>query len=128
MSEVCLKPKVCNLCGGEVIYTTNKIIYGKEYGNGKIYYCVNCHAYVGTHKDEPQKALGILADHEMRELKIKCHELFDKRWKESENKSKARKEQYVWLSERMGIPLKECHFGWFDKDQLLKAISILNEE
>ena len=28
---------------------------------------------------------------------------------------------------KMGISLKECHFGWFDKKQLLNAIDILNK-
>lgn len=59
-SKIDLKPKKCNLCGGDVIYTSNKIIYGKEYGNGKMYYCTKCHAFVGTHKHEPWKAEGIL--------------------------------------------------------------------
>lgn len=61
-----LYPRKCNLCGGDVIYTSNSRIYGREYGSGKCYYCTKCHAYVGTHKPEPRKALGLLANPEMR--------------------------------------------------------------
>ena len=50
MSDICLYPKTCNICGGEVIYTTNDKIYGKRYGSGYCYLCTNCGAYVGTHR------------------------------------------------------------------------------
>lgn len=125
MRKVYLKPKKCNLCGGYVIYTSNKIIYGKEYGNGKMYYCTKCHAYVGTHKHEPWKAMGILSNYRMRELRTECHEIFDKLWKDAENPIKERREKYKWLAGEMGIPLEECHFGWFSEEELEKALSIL---
>jgi len=77
-----LKPTKCNLCGGKVEYISNAAIYhGREYGSGKCYCCTECRAYVGTHKNRPKEALGILADAEMREWKIKCHDLFDAIWK-----------------------------------------------
>ena len=55
-------PKKCNICNGDVIYISNSKIHGKEYGSGKCYYCTKCGAYVGTHKTNPRKALGILAN------------------------------------------------------------------
>lgn len=74
-------PKVCNICGGKVIYTSNADIYGKEYGSGKCYLCTSCRAFVGTHKPRPREALGILADANMRKGKVMCHEIFDTKWK-----------------------------------------------
>lgn len=74
-------PTKCNLCGGQVIYISNSKIYGREYGSGKYYFCTKCGAYVGTHKPRPEEALGILGNVEMGEMKMKCHKLFDRKWK-----------------------------------------------
>ena len=116
-------PKVCIHCGYEVVYTSNSEIYGREYGNGKCYLCRNCKASVGVHTgtDIP---LGILATKELRELKKKAHSSFDPIWK---SKKKYRWQCYRELSIKLDIDLKECHFGWFDKEMLLKAINILEK-
>lgn len=124
-----LQPKMCNICGEEsVIFTSNKIIYGKEYGSGKCYYCTECGAYVGTHKPRPTEALGLLANKEMRDMKMKCHDIFDAIWKEKETRKEqcqARNELYVRLAKEMSMDVEECHFGWFDIDKLNKAYNIL---
>lgn len=122
-----LHPKICNLCGGEVIFTTNDNIYGRKYGSGWCYYCTNCGAYVGTHKPRPSEALGILANAEMRELKVKCHEIFDKKWKESKTRHHSRDLAYSRLAKKMGIPVEDCHFGYMNLEQLKKAYQILTE-
>lgn len=116
-----LYPKKCNLCGGKVEYVPNSKIYGKPYGSGWCYLCTKCKAYVGTHKPRPREAMGILANGIMRQLKMECHEIFDKLWK-TQNE---RRGCYHKLSNKMGIPLKECHFGYFDTKQLMKALKIL---
>lgn len=115
------RPTTCNLCGGKVKYVSNAEIYGRQYGSGFAYLCTKCGAYVGTHKPRPKDALGLLANAEMRKLKIECHDLFDLRW----NDHKERSKQYKWLAEQLGIPVSECHFGWFDTPMLLKAKQIL---
>ncbi len=118
----------CNLCGGEVVYTSNSKIYGREYGSGKCYYCTSCGAYVGTHKPRPKEALGILGNAEMREMKMKCHELFDQQWKNEETSKKrhtARKNAYAGLAARLDIPVEECHFGYFDMDMLDMVYKVL---
>ena len=122
-----LYPTTCNLCGGKVIYTSNATIYGKEYGSGRCYLCTSCRAYTGTHKPRPREALGILADEDMRRTKIACHALFDVRWQGKPKANKKRKDLYAWLAGKMGIPVGECHFGWFDINQLQKAYDILME-
>lgn len=126
-----LQPTKCNICGGKVIYTSNSMIYGKEYGSGKMYYCTNCGAYVGTHKPRPTEALGILGNEEMRELKMKCHYIFDQQWKNISNGKKrhyARVNAYKELAKALGIRLEECHFGYFDMEMLQKAYMILNND
>lgn len=122
-----LYPTKCNLCSGEVVYTSNADIYGRAFGSGKCYRCLNCGAYVGTHKPRPREALGILANEHMRKEKIRCHELFDSMWKDKQNASKLRKELYWLLSRKLNITYEDCHFGYFGLDMLQKAYGILLE-
>ena len=119
MIDLC--PTKCNLCGGEVVYQSNSLIYGKEYGSGKCYFCLQCGAYVGTHKPRPKEALGILANREMRHMKSLCHDVFDRMW----NDSVERTELYIELANALNIPVEECHFGYFNLSMLNKAYAIL---
>ena len=122
-----LRPTVCNLCGGHVRCTSNSEIYGREYGSGKCYLCEQCGAYVGTHRPRPREALGLLADARMRRGKMCCHGLFDAMWRGKPKAHKKRKDLYKWLAGEMDIPTEECHFGYFDLEQLEKAYRILRE-
>ena len=126
-TTISLRPTVCNLCGGKVIYTSNSIVYGKEYGNGKCYLCTECGAYVSTHKSK--EATGILANNQMRKMKKKCLLLFNKQWSNRSSykaSQKAMKKAYSELAEKLGISVEECNFGYFDLDMLNKAYEILN--
>lgn len=118
-----LRPNTCNICGGKVEYISNKQIYGKPYGSGYCYYCSNCGAYVGTHKVRPKEAFGILANEEMRQMKMKCHDIFDRMW----NTCEERKRLYKWLAKELHIDIEDCHFGYFDMDMLSRAYKILVE-
>ncbi|MCD8110858.1 MAG: DUF3268 family zinc-finger domain-containing protein [Clostridiales bacterium] len=118
-------PKTCNLCGGDVVFTSNAEIYGREYGSGKCYLCTSCRSFVGTHKPWPDEAMGILADHRMRDQKKRCHALFDPMWNTGTKKGKKRTELYKELAGRMGIRPEDCHFGLFDKERLAQTYDIL---
>ena len=121
-------PTVCNLCGGEVEYIPNSEIYnGVSYGSGYCYRCKACGAYVGTYTNKPRKALGILANGEMREWKMKCHNLFDSFWKDAPLHSKKRSLLYTELATELSISVEECHFGFFDMDMLKKAYTIIQK-
>ena len=117
------RPTKCNLCGGMVKFVSNAEIYGRQYGSGYAYLCTKCGAYTGTHKPRPKDALGLLANSEMRKLKIECHDLFDAQW----NTYEERCEMYKWLANQMDISVKECHFGHFDIERLRKAKQILEQ-
>lgn len=107
------------------MYMTNDHVYGKQYGSGYCYYCTECHAFVGTHRPWPKVALGVLADKHMRELKVECHNIFDKFWRGKPKAKKKRDDLYMWLANKMGIPIQDCHFGYFDRDELRRALKIL---
>lgn len=119
-----LNPEICNICYGEVIYTTNDKVYGKRYGSGYCYFCTSCKAYVGTHKPRPKEALGLLANKEMRNMRSRCHYLFDQFW-EGKNKQ-TRESAYAKLAQALGIELADCHFGYFNLEQLKKAYDIIS--
>lgn len=114
-------PVKCDYCGADVIYTSNAEIYGREYGNGRCYKCTGCDAYVGVHTGT-NIPLGRLADKELRSLKKKCHALFDPVWKSG---CITRNKAYARLAKHLKIPVSDCHFGWFDKETLHKAIAIM---
>ena len=120
-----LRPTTCNICGGDVVFTSNSVVYGKEYGSGKCYLCQSCGAYTGTHRPRPKEALGLLADEKMRKGKVMCHELFDARWKGKLKAQKKRRDLYSWLANQMGLSVEDCHFGHFDIHQLRQAYRIL---
>ena len=101
--NVNLHPTVCNLCGGKVIFTSNKFLYGKEYGSGKCYYCTKCGAHVGTHVPRPDEAYGLLSNKTMQMYRKKCHRLFDNLWKGTKNERKMRTCLYGWLDTKMAI-------------------------
>ncbi len=119
-----LQPTVCNICGGKVEYISNDKIYGRRYGSGYCYRCTKCGAYVGTHKSRPRIAFGILANKEMREMKMACHEVFDALW----DSPKKRKRLYKKLAKRLNIDVADCHFGYFDLDMLNSAYIIITED
>lgn len=117
------QPSKCHFCGGEVVFTTNDKIYGRKYGNGMCYLCTKCKAYVGVHSNS-RTALGILANDEMKKWKIKCHELFDSKWK---NGDISRNYLYAKLAGQMKIERSHCHFGHFDLEELKRAYSIISK-
>ena len=59
--------------------------------------------------------------YEMRDKKIKCHDLFDNMWKSN----KKRNELYKRLANEMQIERSHCNFGHFDANELDKAYDIL---
>ncbi|MEG0324063.1 MAG: zinc-finger-containing protein [Raoultibacter sp.] len=126
--NISLYPSTCNLCGGDVIYTSNADVYhGKEYGSGKCYLCTKCGAYVGTHVPRPDEAFGVLADKPMREGKMACHKLFDSFWRGKKNARWKRAKLYEWLAGELSIDVRDCHFGYFNRETLSRAYSILKD-
>lgn len=117
--------KNCHNCGSNnVKKESNSIIYGREYGNGKCYYCHDCKANVGTH--DSGKPLGTLATKDVQILRKACHDIFDRLWKYE--KVKSRGNLYKLLAHKMTIPQNECHFGMFQRERCLKALEIITQE
>lgn len=43
-----------------------------------------------------------------------CHALFDALWRGKPKARRKRDALYEWLAGQMGLPLADCHFGYFD--------------
>lgn len=121
-----LQGKLCPYCGNKTVYVDSSEIYGKSYG--MIYLCRECDAYCGVHKNT-DKALGRIANKELREAKKEAHEYFDKIWKLN---LLTRSGAYSWLSEKLSLPAEYTHIGMFSvktcKDVVYYSKQLLNDE
>jgi hypothetical protein len=112
----------CPYCGKEAKWCENKEIYGKNYGKSYMcYYCKDCGAYVGCHNNT-EKALGTMANKELRDWRIKAHEAFDKLWKDG---FVTRDEAYKILDKEFG---KEVHIGEADIETCQRIMNLLNNQ
>lgn len=119
-------PEACRYCGDTVSIVSHTILYGREYGDWPYaYLCDNprCDAYVGLHPDT-DLPLGILADKRTREARKVNKAIFIEL---QQSRDWRRSEAYAWLAQRLGIPVKECHWGWFDADRAELAGAICAE-
>lgn len=122
--------QACPYCDAETEYIDSAFIYGNSFG--MIYICKPCKAYVGVHEGT-DKALGRLADGELRKAKKAAHIWFDKIsrttlinkiWKEHFPNISNRRKAYIWLAKQMNIPEEICHIGMFDTEDCKRVIEI----
>jgi hypothetical protein len=119
----------CPYCKRPVELADSSKIYGRSYG--MVYICTgypSCDAYVGVHKGT-DRALGRLANRELREAKKAAHAAFDVLWMakiriDKVSKRLARNAGYRWLAEQMGMPREICHIGMFDVDECKRVVEI----
>lgn len=92
-----------------------------------VYHCSDCDAYVGVHKNT-DRALGRLANKELREAKKLAHRHFDSLWKRAVDKGRSKKEArgaaYQWLSDQLGTPKEYTHIGMFDIDLCKRVVEV----
>lgn len=121
--------RICPYCGKESEYVDSSVVYhGKSYG--MIYLCRDCDAYVGCYPDG--RAMGRLANAELREAKKRAHHYLDQLWETGRRREHKRHIIYNWLSRMLGIPRELTHIGMSDVDQCNRiadlAIARLKEE
>ena len=116
--EVPKYPTECNICGGRVKF--NKCSKDKS-RSGFVYYCTQCHAWVGTSPRFPRQALGELANKDMRKRRRDLHEWFDKLWANRQE----REIYYDKLAAELGM--SDCHFSQMSMEELDKAEKIVKK-
>lgn len=116
--------KICPYCGRKPEFVDSIEIYGYR-SYGMMYWCKPCGAYVGVHKGT-KRALGRLANKELREWKQKAHAKFDSLWKMSK-KPNRRSAAYAWLGEQMKLKPSRTHIGMFNVEQCQRAIQLCDD-
>jgi len=112
----------CPYCGQPAEFVENKEVYGKNLGKSfMMWLCRKCDARVGVHKNNPDKPLGIMANKELRQWRVKAHAAIDPLWKTGDNK---RKEVYQALN---SIFDKEVHIGESDIEMCQKIIEVFKK-
>lgn len=114
------KPTICNLCGGQVIY--NKADVYKSV-SGFVYYCTNCHAWVGTYPHDKEIAYGPLANFDTRKKRALIHDWFDALWSNHEERDAL----YGKLAQELGIEKENCHFAQLSDSNLDRAEMIIKK-
>lgn len=118
MNDLIDKGKICPYCLSPTIFTNSREIYdGRDFG--MIYICRPCMAWVGCHRGT-ERAMGRLANAELRAWRKAAHGDFDRRAKKMESRMAG----YKWLSEQMGLTVDKTHIGMFDIDQCKQVIKI----
>ena len=112
---------ICDYCQESAPLVDSEVFYGRSYGLA--YYCKPCDAWVGVHKGTT-KALGRLANHELRRWRIKAHDAFDPIWR---YKSMRRYRAYAWLAKQLGLSKDDCHIGKFDVDTCKLVVQVCNQ-
>ncbi len=111
---------VCPYCQKPAEQAPSAAVYGAGRDFGAVWVCRPCGAWVGCHKGTARPK-GRLADHALRQAKIRAHAAFDPLWKSGEM---ARGDAYGWLADHMGLDRKECHIGMFDVDQCSRVVMV----
>ncbi len=106
----------CPYCKKNAKWCENKEKYGRNFGKSYMcYWCKDCDSYVGCHENT-RRPLGSMANKELRQLRMKCHDLIDKFWKEG---NMNRKEMYRMLNEKFG---RTVHIGWSNEEECREII------
>lgn len=123
------KRKVYCHCGAYAVLRPASYVHGKDCYAEYLYVCSKypiCDSYVGVHKRN-KRALGTLADKELRIKRIKAHQHFNLLWSSGLMK---KWQAYKWLQAKFGLNYEQAHiakFSFYLCDQLIEAVKqVLN--
>lgn len=111
----------CPYCHSNAVLRPASYVYGKG-SPGMLYVCARypeCDAYVGVHKATGEP-LGILANGNLRNKRIKAHRVFDLIWKK---RILSRPQAYHWLQDKFGLNKRQAHialFGEYMCDEVIR--------
>lgn len=130
---------VCPYCDRPAKLLTGLQLYPhrQDLADQKFWRCPPCEAHVGCHRpgawvwvggrrvtSDGTLPLGRLANAELRRAKHAAHEAFDPLWKP---RRMTRQGAYVWLANRLGISVENCHIGMFDIDRCRAVVEAVRE-
>ena len=103
---------LCPKCGAMAILRPASEIYGDPRRTDRLYVCSNypkCRSYVSTYPGT-NVPMGVLADGDLRNLRIQAHRKFDEVWKTG---IMSRENAYRWMADRLGISMRDAHIAMF---------------
>jgi len=109
----------CPECGARMVLRNSR--FGLFFGCTKY---PECRATHGAHQDLGVP-LGVPADKETKQWRVKAHEAFDTLWK---NGRMSRTKAYEWMRGAMGLSEEEAHIGMFDKETCVRLMVTLYNE
>lgn len=120
----------CPYCGSVAVKRSAWKVYGDdppEEGaeEKELWVCSkypDCDSYVSA--DKNGKPMGMLADKELRHLRIVAHRYFDEIYK---NKIMSRSQSYRLLADRLAIPHSCAHIASFNTYRCTETISMAKE-
>lgn len=111
----------CPDCGSEMVLRNSR--FGKFYGCSTYPACKAAH---GAHPNG--KPLGIPADKETKQWRIKAHDAFDTLWKRGGGVRIGRSAAYKWLQESLSMTSEQCHIGRFDIETCKRVIAAVESK
>lgn len=117
----CDKDTEARLTNGEEVYNHRTDLYELPF-----WICDTCFNFVGTHhkSDNKLKPLGVIATKELKQIRIKIHNILDPLWKQGE---RDRKELYSDLSKQLGYTFHTAEIRTIEEaNKILKLITTKN--
>ena len=109
---------ICRYCGTQAEWGENKRIYGRNYGKSYMcWLCPNCGASVGCHQNT-KRPLGIMANQELKELRMRIHRIIDPWWKSGKMK---RRVVYKTLSRVLG---RQYHTADLNEEEAKRLLAL----
>lgn len=120
------RPLRCPHCGAVMMLRPASEIYHDCTSDKKLLVCNNfprCDTYVGVHPgtDIP---LGVPANGDLRNLRIRAHRKFDLIWKTG---IMTRENAYRWFADSFGLRLQDAHIGMCGEYHCRELIKLCDE-
>lgn len=115
----------CPYCGSRALRRPASVVYGAKATDpaAPYYVCARfpvCDAYVAAHK-RTRLPMGTLANAELRRKRIQAHAALDRLW---EGGLMSKKQAYLWLQAKLGLPEEETHIGRFSMFRCEQVIQL----
>ena len=115
------KPMRCPYCGSAMTLRPASDVYTDYEGDRQMYVCNRfplCSTYVGTHPGT-KVPLGIPANGDLRNMRIRAHQVFDLIWKRG---IMTRDQAYRWFADSFCLRLQDAHIGQCSEYQCRELI------
>lgn len=115
----------CPYCSSRALLCPASVVYGTKAADpaAPYYICARypiCDAYVAAHK-KICLPMGTLANAELRRKRIQAHAALGRLW---ESGLMSKKQAYLWLQAKLGLPGEETHIGRFSTFRCEQVIQL----